>query len=379
MTAAPRLGLIVNPIAGMGGRVGLKGTDGGETLRRAVEKGAVPLAESRAALALDALPRDCALFAGAGSMGERAARDAGFSPLVVGEDRNTPHTSAADTREIAAQMAEAGISLLLFAGGDGTARDVLSAVGERQTVLGIPAGVKIHSAAFARSPAQAGALAALFLAEKSSVRAKLAEVMDIDEDAYRKGELRAKLYGYLRIPYERNRVQGLKSGSAPSEGALASAIALCAADAIRREPETLWLICAGTTTRALKEELGAGGTLLGIDAYLGNSLLGADLSEQEILRLIKDTAPANVKIILTPIGGQGFLLGRGNQQLSPAVIGAAGRANLVILATPNKLHALEGEPFLTDTGDPALDRALEGYYRVVTGYERYAMYRLKAA
>lgn len=375
MTRKPGVGLIVNPIAGMGGRVGLKGTDGEATLRLAVERGARPAAESRAALALELLPRGCVLYAGAGSMGARAAQDTGFDPIVTGDDRGASGTSAADTRAIAKQMAGAGVDLILFAGGDGTARDIYEALGENQLVLGIPAGVKIHSAVFGNSPAQTGAIAGLFLTGgQGRIREKLAEVMDIDEDAYREGRLLARLCGYLRIPYERNRVQGLKAGSDASDAADQAAIAAEAADQIRAEPAALWLIGAGTTTRALKRELGFEGTLLGVDAYRGNSLAGTDLSEREILTLIAESGGADTKIVVTPIGGQGFVFGRGSQQFSPTVIRAAGRGNLVILASRGKLHALGGAPLFTDTGDAALDTELSGYCRVVNGYRQYAVY-----
>lgn len=380
MKRAPRLGLIVNPIAGMGGRVGLKGTDGDVILRRAVERGALPTAESRAALALDALPRACALCAGAGSMGERAARRAGFDPAVMGDDPGASGTGADDTRRIARQMAEAGVDLILFAGGDGTARNVCEAVGEEQLVLGIPAGVKIHSAVFGSSPAQAGALAGSFLTgERGKIREKLAEVMDIDESAYREGSLRARLFGYLRIPYERRRVQGLKAGSPASECALQAAIAATVADEMRGEPDTLWLLGAGTTTRAVTRELGCEGTLLGVDAYRGHSLVGTDLGEREILDLLEKSGAGDAKILVTPIGGQGFVFGRGSQQFSPEVIRAVGKKNLIILATRNKLHAMEGAPLLADTGDPALDEELSGYYRVVSGYRQYAIYPIETS
>ena len=384
MTSRARLGLIVNPIAGMGGRVGLKGTDGGETLRLAVERGAVPRAGERAAQALRALfgrveaTDGIILYAGGGEMGEQAARNAGFAAVAVGKKHTCGPTGPEDTREAALRMTEEGVSLILFAGGDGTARDIHAAAGERQTVLGIPAGVKIHSAAFARSPAQAGILAALYLSGKSAVREKPAEVMDIDEDAYRGGVLRAMLYGYLRIPHERGRVQGLKAGSHASEGAQTAAIAASVAAAIQAEPGTLWLIGAGSTTRGLKESLGDSGTLLGIDAYMGGAFVGRDMDERGILNMIAKHGARQVKIVLTPIGGQGFLLGRGNQQLSPEVLRLAGKRSLVVLATPNKLHALAGGPLLSDTGDPALDAELEGYYRVVTGCEQFSMYVLRA-
>lgn len=386
----PRLGLIVNPIAGMGGRVGLKGTDGDELLRLAVARGAVPMAESRAALCLEAFlkgaeGRPFELHVGPGAMGERVAERYGLGVVVAGRGALPPpssvRTTAEDTRRTARNMADTGVDLLLFAGGDGTARDICVALGRDRLVLGIPAGVKIHSAVYASSPAAAGFLAAATLfGDTSVIREKLAEVMDIDEDAYRSGVLRAKLLGYLRIPYERRRVQGLKAGSGTPEAAAQAEIAAAVAETISAGPETLWLIGAGTTTKAVTDALGLSGTLLGVDACLGGSLIALDLSERDILALIaQQSDPKKIKILLTPIGGQGFLFGRGNQQFSPDVIRAVGRENLMILATPDKLHTLRGAPLLADTGDPSLDLELEGYYRIVSSYGGFTVYPLAAA
>lgn len=377
MNETLEIGLIVNPIAGMGGRVGLKGTDGDKTLRLAVERGAIPLSESRAVACLKevATRKDSfVLYAGAGCMGESAARKAGLEPVVLGCSSGV--TSAEDTVSLAQRMRDLDLSLIVFAGGDGTARDVCRAVGEGVLVLGIPAGVKIHSAVFASSPTQAGRLLSTFLSEKRTRRSeRTAEVMDIDEDAYRKGVLKARLYGYMRMPYERSRVQGLKSGSPASDAEDQASIAAMAFELIEAEPQTLWLIGAGTTTRAVLFELKVEGTLLGVDALLEGRLLAADLGEREILNLLDEHPSA--KIVITPIGGQGFLFGRGNQQFSPEVIRRVGRENLVILSSPSKIRALEGAPLLLDTGDSELDRELEGYYRIVTSYGQYLVYRAK--
>lgn len=385
MTA--RIGLIVNPIAGMGGRVGLKGTDG-EALSLARERGARPLSPYRAELCLRALrsllPSDAApaFFTGPADMGEVQARCAGFAPTVC--PRSGPsreETTAADTAAVARWLLDAGVDLLLFAGGDGTARDVCRAIGERLPVLGIPAGVKIHSAAFARSPQQAAALAARYLGTDAAVRTeRLGEVMDIDEDAYRAGSLRAKLYGYLRVPDEpggAGMLQGLKSGSPTSDAEDQQAVADWLAELVENAPETLFLVGAGTTTRALSRVLGEEGTLLGIDAWRSGRLLAADLAERDILALLD--ASADAKILVTPIGGQGFLFGRGNQQFSPEVIRRVGTDRVIVIATPGKLAALGGAPLLADTGDPELDASLEGYCRVVTGYGQYTMHKIRAA
>lgn len=177
------------------------------------------------------------------------------------------------------------------------------------------------------------------------------------------------------MPYERSRVQGLKSGSPASDAEDQASIAAMAFELIEAEPQTLWLIGAGTTTRAVLFELKVEGTLLGVDALLEGRLLAADLGEREILNLLDEHPSA--KIVITPIGGQGFLFGRGNQQFSPEVIRRVGRENLVILSSPSKIRALAGAPLLLDTGDSELDRELEGYYRIVTSYGQYLVYRAK--
>ena len=375
-----KVGLVINPIAGMGGRVGLKGTDGAETLRAARERGAVALAGERAVACLAEaaeMKERFELVTASGAMGEDAALRCGFSPHVVYESPKDAESSAADTASAVSKMLDAGAELILFAGGDGTARDVCGVVGESCLALGIPAGVKIHSAVFASSPVQAGRLLADFVSDSRARRSeRTAEVMDIDEDAYRSGVLRARLYGYMRMPYERSRVQGLKSGTPTTDAEDQASMAAMASELIEAEPETLWLIGAGTTTRAVMTELGLSGTLLGVDALSGGAVIANDIGEREILALMDKYE--RTKIVITPIGGQGFLFGRGSQQFSPSVIRRVGRDSIMILASRGKLLSLDGEPLLVDTGDSALDRELEGYSRVIISHGQYFIYRIKA-
>lgn len=367
-----RLGLIVNPVAGMGGAVGLKGTDGPDLLARAKELGAVPLAESRAKAALTVLAslgEKLEVLTYRGSMGETAAAATGMVPRVVGAASHTPSTSA-DTKAAARQLEELGVDLLLFAGGDGTARDVFDAVSSSITALGIPAGVKIQSAVFATSPVVAGQVAESYLAGRTN-RTKQAEVMDIDEDDYRREILSARLYGYLQIPDALHRLQNRKSSSAPSERTAQMAIAAELVEHLR--DDGLCIVGPGTTCRAFLEVLEVESSLLGVDMTRDGSLLGKDLSEQEILELVGD---ARCRLVVTPIGGQGFLFGRGNQQISPEVIRKVGKENIVVCATSEKLSALRGRPFLVDTGDSDCDAYLCGYYRVVTGYREVTVYKV---
>lgn len=358
----------MNPVAGIGGRVGLKGSDGVEVQQRAKALGAAPQAQTRAAHALARLSRlagQIELVTYPGEMGEDAARACGFCPVVTGAIQRG-QTSAEDTRRAAREMCDMGVDLLLFAGGDGTARDVYTAVGEDLVVLGIPAGVKIHSAVYATHPGAAGDLAALYL-EGRADGVREAEVMDIDEEAFRHGCVSARLYGYLRIPVRSGLVQSQK---VPSSGEDASVAAIAADVAESMEPGVLYILGPGTTLRAIAAELGVRKTLLGVDVVLDRQLVLADANETQLLTLL-ERRPA--KIVVTPIGGQGFLFGRGNQQLSPRVIVAVGRENILVVSTPDKLHALGRQPLLVDTGDPAVDAMLSGYLLVITGYNERAV------
>jgi predicted polyphosphate/ATP-dependent NAD kinase len=369
-----RLGLIVNPVAGMGGRVGLKGSDGEDILRRAVELGAVKLSPSRAVEALRRIARvreRVEVITYPGEMGEDEAREAGFQPTVIGSIAHGG-TTREDTIEAARTMAEMGVDLIIFAGGDGTARDLVEAVDGDVPVLGVPAGVKIHSGVFAINPGDAGELAALYL-EGGPVKLRELEVMDIDEEAFRDDRLSAQLYGYLKVPYVEAMVQNTKSGSATTDEFSLEGIA---ADIVEEmERDVIYVLGPGTTVRPIAEKLGLSKTLLGVDVVLNGELVAADANEKKLLELIEEK---EARIIVTVIGGQGFVLGRGNQQISPQVIRSVGVENVTIIATPAKLAALQGRPLLVDTGDPEVDEMLSGYAKVVTEYGSRVVYRVKA-
>lgn len=372
MGARPKLGLIVNPVAGMGGPLGLKGTDGGAVLAKAWAMGAAPVAAERARrallrLAAGGVPFD--LLTAAGAMGAEAARAAGLSAGEIGTAKE--RTSATDTRDAAKALVQAGVALILFAGGDGTARDVLEAVGDTVAVLGIPSGVKMQSAVFATSPEAAGNLAAAFLG--GARRTRHGEVMDIDEEAARAGRMSPRLYGYALTLDAKDSVQGPKAGASAQDDAEVEAA--CARIAREAKPETLFIVGPGTTMRRLKARLGAEGTLLGIDAFENGRLIAEDADEQRLLALL-DGRPA--RIVVGVVGGQGFLFGRGNQPISPVVINRVGRANIAIVAGAEKLLRLDPPALRVDTGDPATDRMLEGYWPVQTGPQRTMIVKVTA-
>lgn len=357
------LGLVINPFAGMGGSVGLKGTDGKEILRQAVRRGASPHANDKAADALSLLSTvlpEVGIFTASGVMGEDAACNAGFRPIVLHRPRRGESTGA-DTIAAACAMVHRGVDLLLFVGGDGTARDVLTAVNDRIPILGVPAGVKMHSAVFATNPNNAGLLAAFYLARDPTVLIRDAEVMDLDEEAFRNDRLSAQLFGYARSPFERRLSQNAKAGGRPGEDAALDAVARQVAASM--QPGRLYILGPGTTTRRVSNALGLPSTLLGVDAVLDGKAIGLDLDERSLLKLMRHR---EAQIVVGVLGGQGSLFGRGNQQISAEVIRRTGRDRITVIASIEKLIALGGTPLHVDTGNEDVDALLSGHIRVET-------------
>lgn len=370
--AVKKLGLIVNPIAGLGGAVGLKGTDGTTTYRKALEMGAVPRAAPRAVEALRELQRldELEVLTYPGPMGEDETLQAGLSPMVVGSI-NAADTSAEDTRRAAEEMAEHSVNLILFAGGDGTARDLCNVIEDGVPALGIPAGVKMYSGVYATAPLAAGRAAAQFLAGEVP-HTRLGEVMDIDEEAFRRGDVQARLYGYLRVPDDTSHVQVTKSPSHADEGEDILAIAGEVVDSMR--PDTVYILGPGTTTKGITDVLGVTKTLLGVDVVLDGKIVASDATESQLLMLLEGGLPA--KIVVTAIGGQGHIFGRGNQQIGADVIRRVGKENIVVVATRRKLGSLNRRPLMVDTGSREIDRELSGYIIVTTGRAESAMVRV---
>lgn len=377
-----KLGLVINPMAGIGGAVGLKGSDGREIVEQALDKGAQPRAQERTLAALSRF-KDCApgpVFTAAGAMGHEILSKAGIETEVVYSPASQI-TTANDTQNAVYALCEKSIDLLMFAGGDGTARDVLNALrqhgsDEKLTVIGIPAGCKIHSAVYAVTPAQAGELVA-GLVKGQLFSVKSAEVMDLDEDAFRAGQVKASCYGYMNVPVDEQRMQAMKRGGVDTESLVLQEIAADFID--NMQDDVLYLIGSGTTTAALMESLDLDNTLLGIDAIINGELVASDLAEQDIVLLLNDEAYSCAKIVVTAIGGQGHVFGRGNQQFSPTVIRRVGSDNIIIVATRDKLRSLEGRPLRVDTGDTELDAELVGMKQIITGYEQRTLYRINGS
>ena len=369
-----RLGLIVNPIAGMGGSVGLKGTDG-ELAAVARNLGASPVASERARKALSKLGGfgdSLEIFTCAGEMGADAAASTGLDARVLmsAADRETV---AADTRAGAMAIVEVGPDLLLFVGGDGTARDVLEVIDRRVPVLGVPSGVKMHSAVFAASARAAGEIAARFLRARDR-HSLLGDAEILDRDANGTGGASPRLYGIMRTPRSGFLVPGAKASSPVSEqAALNAAITRVLA---RMDDSSVSLLGPGSTMQLAKAHIGFDGTLLGVDAVRNGSCLATDIGEREILQLLGRHGRG--RIVVSVIGGQGFLFGRGNQQLSARVIRRVGKDNIDIVSSLEKLTALPWGCLLVDTGDEALDEELSGHMPVVVSGNRTAMMPIRS-
>jgi len=358
------IGFIVNPIAGMGGAVGLKGTDGKTILNKAISLGAKPIASQRAETFLSELypaKQSLKLIVGAGCMGENQAKKCGFTCQVIGERKK--ETTSEDTQNIAKEVVKAGVDLLVFCGGDGTTRDILKAVGMKVPVLGVPTGVKMHSAIFAVSPQAAARVAISYLWGGLPLRE--AEVMDVDEQAFREGRLSAELYGYMLSPYEPHLIQGNKLESPMTESEVRNQAAIAIYIIEEMKPDIIYIIGPGTTTRTIGDLLDAKKTLLGVDLFQNKKIIASDVNEKQILDFISGKA---AWIIVTPIGGQGFIFGRGNQQISPKVISQVGLDNIVVIATKSKLDKLKS--LKVDTSDPELDKDLRAHeINVVVDYK----------
>lgn len=371
-----KLGLLINPVAGMGGSVGLKGTD--HMVEEAIRRGAKPRANDRVCQALKELleiKNELEIVTCPGDMGEDTAKSMGFRTTVLhtGGRRSLKDlfdSSRTDTIVLSKAMEEAGVDLLLFAGGDGTARDIYEGVGTELPALGIPAGVKIHSPVYAKNPQSAGDLAKLWLTGKVTKTAEQ-EVLDIDEELYRQEIINTRLYGYLSVPLEHVFIQNRKAPTPLSETASIESIAHEIVE--HMEEDTYYLIGAGTTTRGVMQMLGLKNTLIGVDLIRNKELMANDIYGDKILDFIKGK---KTKLIVTVTGGQGFLFGRGNQQITPEVIREIGKENIIILATKAKIAEFHHQPFLVDTPDEELNKELCGYYRVITAYGEFTMCRV---
>jgi predicted polyphosphate/ATP-dependent NAD kinase len=371
-----KLGFIVNPIAGMGGKVGLKGTD--NVLREAVSRGAKPIAPRRAEEFLKKLKEDMTetaieVWTCPRTMGEKEARAAGLRSTILPMKIHR-ETSAEDTRRAVRLLIAEKADLIVFVGGDGTAKDVFDAMQGSATmpVLGVPSGVKMYSGIFAINPADAVDVVLAF-ARKEAEMTEF-EIMDADEKAIRSDAFAVKLHGFLTGPFIPAHVQGSKqiSPETVDEKENQKAIARFIIEELPREAALI--LGPGTTVECVADLLGVEKTVLGVDVYKEGGVT-LDVDEERILREVKDSP--NTWIVLSPIGHQGILLGRGNQQISPRIVKRIGKKRIIVAATKSKLQSIEGNVLRVDTSDAEVDKMLRGYIRVVTDYREWRLMRVQ--
>lgn len=357
-----RIGLIVNPIAGMGGSVGLKGTDG-DIFKKAIKMGAKPITPKRVRSFLSNLKNigNMLLLVAPGNMGANIVKETGMNFEIIGNINQ--ETTAEDTKRIAKMMKQQNIELLIFCGGDGTARDIFDAIGLSIPVIAIPSGVKMFSSVFALNPKAAAQIVNKYAKETIETQAK--EILDIDEDAFRDNRLVSKLYGYLMVPKVQNLTQNSKDSSKSGRSVKENKTEIAQQIINTFKKDTLYLLGPGTTVKSITDYLDLGKSLLGVDAIYNKSLIGEDLNENGIIKLL-NKYPIR-KIIVSPIGGQGFVFGRGNKQFTPKVLQKVGRKNIIIIGTEEKIKSLKC--LRVDTGDDEIDKMLVGLTKVIIGYK----------
>jgi predicted polyphosphate/ATP-dependent NAD kinase len=367
-----KLGFVVNPIAGMGGRVGLKGTDG--VLKKAVAKGAKPVAPKRATEFLQILQENMTetsmrILTCPGRMGQEEA-EAVSVPVQVLPVKIREETTAEDTKTAVKLMVKAGVDLIVFVGGDGTAKDIFDVMQEcgEVPVLGVPSGVKMYSGIFAVNPLDAVYVVLAFARNQAELTEF--EVMDADEKAIRSDTFTIKLHGYLKGPFLPMRIQGSKQVSPATVDEKENQTAIARFVIEEMKPEATYILGPGTTVKHIAELLGVRKTVLGVDIYKKGVVI-LDVDEKRILDEVDDWQ--KVWIVLSPIGHQGIFLGRGNQQVSPEIIKHVGKRRIIVAATKGKLQSIEGGVLRVDTGDVEVDKTLKGYIRVVTDYREWRL------
>ena len=369
-----RIGILANPDAGLGGRLGLKGSDGQAELARS--KGAEDRSGPRLSSMLGHFSRihrtessQIEWITSTGRMGTEwipVELDIG----TISEVHQSPgKTSASDTQDAVARLLENGIDLLVYSGGDGTTRDIVSSLSESKTpelpVIGVPSGVKMHSGCFASSPKAAAEVLSAWI--QGDLLVSSTEVLDLDEELYRKGKWVVRLYAEAFSPNSPRWMQGSKELiQTESEEEIIIGLSNHIEESIVDEGHlVIW--GSGGTLREIGGNIGFELTTLGIDATIGSEKVGTDLAESGIIEIL-DSHDGPVTLLLSPMGGQGFLIGRGNLQLSPSVLSSIGVDNIMGVVTPAKLLTVRA--LRIETGDDSLDQefASKRYMKVLQGY-----------
>ena len=367
-----RIGVIINPIAGVGGQAGYKGSDDAEMRRRAMDAGYKKNAALRAAECLQVLKNlnGYHVIAPVAEMGGDMLSSLGIE--YEGLECCQRVTTCEDTKRCAGIYKKLGVDLVVFCGGDGTARDICEVLSNQIPVLGVPAGVKMYSACFSINPYLAGEILRDYILGHP-FSCEMREVMDIDEKQLGIYCISPHLYGYLLVLNARARLQMAKSVSTASPD---ETDAMASYFASEMGNNILYIVGPGSTTYKIKQKCCGTGSLLGVDAIINGKMVAKDTNENTLFSLVEKMEQA--VIIVTCIGGAGFVFGRGNQQISPRIIRKVTKGNIWLAVTKEKLAELMGRPMLVDTGEPATDRYLSGYYIVKFNSHEAATYKIDA-
>lgn len=371
-----RIGFLINPIAGLGGKVGLHGTDG-RLAEIARERGAKNHSASRARITLQGLKQleGIEFLTPAGEMGgallgQLHQEEVLSVPFTLTRYQVSDPPSSEDTKALSDEFLRETVDLILFAGGDGTARDIFEVVGDRIPILGIPSGVKMRSGVFGLHPSDVAEIIARLVTQ--SVRSYTsAEILDlgIGSTEYSASEF----FGVARTPAAPDLLQRSKTSHSTTSETGLQELAIHYANTLL--PGTLYLFGPGGTTQLILRAVVANESLdaAGVHALLDGEVIGHDLSEAQILDLLERYA--NVSLMVGVIGGQGYLFGRGNQQLSAAVIDRIGWDRITILASSTKLLELMPVVLHVDFTEP-LSTPPPSYVKVNTTVTRSVVCRL---
>ncbi|MEL0189560.1 MAG: ATP-NAD kinase family protein [Candidatus Thalassarchaeaceae archaeon] len=369
-----RIGLLANPDAGLGGRLGLKGSDGQAELARS--RGAEDRSGPRLKSMLEYFSKihrgeqvDLEWVTSRGRMGTDWIPSQMEGAVIVEAHQSKGTTSASDTEDAVAAMVGSEIDLLVYSGGDGTTRDIVASLSKLESsetpVIGVPSGVKMHSGCFASSPKGAAEVLSSWI--NGDLLVSSTEVLDLDEDLYREGKWVVRLYAEAFSPNSPRWMQGSKElVQTESEDDIVVGLSEHIRESLVSEDQLI-IWGSGGTLRAIGENNGFELTTLGIDATMGSEQVGTDLDESGILSILR-SHDGPTTLLLSPMGGQGFLIGRGNLQLSPAVLESIGIDNILGVLTPAKL--LTVRKLRIETGDEGLDERFASmrYMKVLQGY-----------
>ncbi len=369
-----RVGMLANPDAGLGGRLGLKGSDGQADFARS--KGAEDRSGPRMKLMLQHFAKihrvgfeEIEWVTSRGRMGSDWMPMESYIESIDFVHESSGTTTASDTELAVKNILDSGIQILVYSGGDGTTRDIISALDTAgfpsMPVIGVPSGVKMHSGCFASSPRAAAEVLSAWIVGDLLVSST--EVLDLDEDLYREGKWVVRLYAEAFSPNSPRWMQGSKELiQTESEDEIIQGLS----DHIEQsfvDDNRLIIWGSGGTLRSIGENLGFDLTTLGIDATVGNGQVGTDLDEAGLIEVLTNHS-GKMTLLLSPMGGQGFLIGRGNLQLSPDVIKIIGIDNVLGVVTPSKLLSVRA--LRIETGDETLDSEFSSrkYLKILQGY-----------